>query len=774
MNNLKKHVQKILSGFLALTVLCCSIGVTAYSAGTESVNPSAAAAKSAAKKEDSPSDSVSNTISKDETVYVIADADGSAKKVIVSDWIKNTAQNSTIHDFTTLSDIENVKGDETYTMDKDNMCIWDANGNDIYYQGTGTKALPVELSVQYQLDGTPVSAEELAGKSGKVTMHFSYKNNQYEIVNVNGKDEKIYVPFVMLTGMILDNEHFKNVEISNGKIINDGDKTIVAGFALPGMSDNLNIDKDKLNIPDFVEITADTTEFELSTTMTLASNNVLNDVDLSKASDSVDDLSASLKEMSEATDKLIDGSSELYNGISTLLDKSAELISGVKELADGAKQVSGGASALNSGAQDLNNGAKDLNGGAKDLNSGAASLQNGASALNSGAAQLQSGITSLASGLGTLSSNSSSLVCGAKQVFDTLLSAADTQISAAGLKADKLTIENYNTVLKGICNSLDEDTIYNIAYQQALKIVTDSVNQQKLYIHSQVESTVRTNVLESVLSAAGIPMTAEEYTAAVSAGTISAEMQQQISAAVENQMSGDAVQSQISSAVQSKIQELIDQNMNSEEVKTQIQNAVDQAKSGLQSITKLIAQLDSYKQFYEGLVSYTSGVDTANAGAAQLVSGSKSLKDGTAELADGTGTLKNGTDTLLNGTDSLLGGTGSLLGGTGSLLSGTKALNDGMQTLQNGSDALVIGVQQLKDGSMQLSDGLKEFKKEGVQKLVDAVDGDIKGLVSRLQASQDVSKNYKSYGGIGKDMDGKVDFLFKTDAIEPITANNEK
>ena len=94
----------------------------------------------------------------------------------------------------------------------------------------------------------------------------------------------------MLSGMILDGDKFKNVEVSNGKAINDGTRTIVAGFALPGMQDSLDINKDEMEIPDYVEITADTTDFELSTTMTVAMNDIFNDVDFSKVDDKVDEL----------------------------------------------------------------------------------------------------------------------------------------------------------------------------------------------------------------------------------------------------------------------------------------------------------------------------------------------------------------------------------------------------------------------------------------------------------------------------------------------------
>ena len=175
---------------------------------------------------------------------------------------------------------------------------------------TISKALPVDLKVSYELDGKPVSAESLAGKSGKVTIRFDYTNNQYENVSIDGKNTKIYVPFVMLSGLLLDNGIFTNVEISNGRIINDGDRIIAVGFALPGMQENLNLSRDKVDIPDFVEITADVKNFALGNTLTVAANSIISDLDVSKL-DSADDLQASLTELSSAMSKLLEGSSEL-------------------------------------------------------------------------------------------------------------------------------------------------------------------------------------------------------------------------------------------------------------------------------------------------------------------------------------------------------------------------------------------------------------------------------------------------------------------------------
>lgn len=420
MSKIKKYMPKVLSGVLSLTILCCTIGVASYSAGakstdTETTNTNISDNSSTAKNA---SEDKTKKLSKNETVYIIANADGSPKKVIVSDWIKNTAKAKSFGDISNLDNIVNVKGDETYTVNENNMYEWSADGNDIYYQGTGKSELPVGLSVSYTLDGKKISADKLAGQSGKVKIRFDYTNRQSEKIKIDGKEEEIYVPFVMLTGMMLDNDVFRNVEVSNGKVVNDGSHTFVAGFALPGMQSNLGIDSKDFEIPDYVEITTDVKNFELATSFTLAANDMFSDIDFSKVDDKIDALSDSLDELTDAADQLIDGSSQLYDGLKTLLDKSGELIEGVDQLYDGAEKISSGAQELDNGAGALASGAKDLDNGVGTLKDGADSLNSGAQSLKDGTGELNSGAKNLAQGVASLKEGSSALVSGVKQLKD--------------------------------------------------------------------------------------------------------------------------------------------------------------------------------------------------------------------------------------------------------------------------------------------------------------------------------------------------------------------
>ena len=192
---------------------------------------------------------------KDQTVYVNADEKGNTDNIIVSNWLKNVSGDSSLTDTTSLKDIQNVKGDETFTQNNDGTITWAADGNDIYYQGTTDAKLPISVKLTYYLDGKEISPTELAGKSGKVKIRIDYENHSQQTMTVNGKQESIHTPFLMVTGMILPTDTFSNVEVTNGKVISEGKNQMVMGIGLPGLADSLKLsdleDFDELEIPGY-------------------------------------------------------------------------------------------------------------------------------------------------------------------------------------------------------------------------------------------------------------------------------------------------------------------------------------------------------------------------------------------------------------------------------------------------------------------------------------------------------------------------------------------
>lgn len=721
---------------------------------------------------------------KEETVYVMAGTDGDVNNIIVSDRIVNNEGKNVIRDVSHLTDIENVKGDETFTASGENL-EWKAGGNDIFYQGNSDKETPIDMKVTYFLDGKAVSGEHLAGKSGKVTIRYDYTNKETVEVEVDGKQKEMYVPFAVITGMILDSSIFTNVEVTNGKVLSDGENTVVVGLALPGLNKDLELsgnnlfsfleeeNEEDITVPEYVEVTADVTDFALSNTVTIATNEVFNRVD-AKTDDIREKIDDMLDQLTDAMKQLMDGSDQLYDGLDTLLAGSGDLVSGVAKLTGGATK-----------------------------------LKKGADGLDSGARRIKSGLKSLSDGLKLLKNNNEKLNNGARTVFESLLDSANTQLTAAGLQVDKLTISNFDDVLEKVIESLDEKKVYAQAKESVTKAIEDMGDAlYKKYIESNADTFYTAYILgiQDQVYAAYIDSHFQEiavetlketgqdadiYQQAIASnpaafkldftdktpeeiqdmiiekiGQLSEEDKNGILAAAvagfdddtkadirkgalasltkdqkaliragaiasltedEKKQIREGALTQLTKEQKAQIKEgAIDQQMASPEVQAKLKEASEAVKQ----LAALKASLDSYKAFYQGILTYTDSVSAA-------YKGSKELYDGADALQDGTDALKEGA----------------------------KALRDGLLELNSKLPDLRDGVKQLRDGSKQLADGLKQLNEEGIEKLVDKV-GSIEKLADRLDSMVHVSKSYTTFSGKAAGMDGNVKFVIRTDAIE--------
>ena len=355
---------------------------------------------------------------KAETVYVFTDASGNTKETTVSSWIKNPEKKATLKDRTELTEILDVEGDASYTKE-DGGLLWETGGEDVYYQGSTDKKAPVSAHFTYYLDGREITPEELAGKSGQVRIRIDYENT--------AKEGDVYVPFAAVTGLLLDNEKVKNVTVDHGTVLSEGLNTIAVGFGLPGMSENLQDSREKveellkdksgllkkfrdLEIPDSVEITMDAEDFSLGMCLTM----VISDwAELSEETGeeetgiagALDEVVSALK---EAGEKLSDGAKELAKGLKKADTSMPELTDGSHKLADGVK-------AYTEGADQADAGAAALAGGAKTLSDGAGTLSEGASEAHAGAGELLKGMTALLAGAKDAAGGAKTLQAGAKK-----------------------------------------------------------------------------------------------------------------------------------------------------------------------------------------------------------------------------------------------------------------------------------------------------------------------------------------------------------------------
>lgn len=362
---------------------------------------------------------------KDETVYVVTESDGSQSDLIVSDHLKNKSGKDKIEDVSTLTDIENVKGKEKFTREDDGSISWNAKGNDIYYEGKTDQEAPVSMDIKYYLDDKEVDGADLSGKTGKVKIVINYTNN----TSLNGTK----VPFVVLTGMVLENDTFQNVTVSSGKVIDDGQKSFIVGMAAPGVADTLGISEEELGFGSTVEITGDAKEFAPEDMMTVVTNDFFQDIDTSELN--AGNLDSQIDQLDSAAKQLVAGTNTLYKGIETLNSSSATLAAGVSK--------------LNQGAAKIDENTKTALQGSKDLAAGSQFLSS----------QLTQQLTDMGEGVNTLASKSEKLAKGLEDM-QSKVNGNNTKENpglAPSAKAFAQKVAGLNTVKTGISNSVASD-----------------------------------------------------------------------------------------------------------------------------------------------------------------------------------------------------------------------------------------------------------------------------------------------------------------------------
>lgn len=647
----------------------------------------------------------SSTAGKEETVYVMMDGDGNQNSVIVSEWLKNPEGTDALTDTSNLQNLRVVKGTADYKQDGEKL-TWTTGGSDVYYQGTSEAALPITVKISYELDGKKVTAKELDGASGHLKITFDYENNTGTQREIHGENRTIYQPFMVISGMMFDNEKVMNVEVSDGKTINSGDLMLVFGVAMPGLADSLGLDefededgkKIDIDIPDQVVVDADVTDFSLLMTLSIVSNNALEQLGLDDF-DSLDDLKEDMDKLTDGMDDIIDGATQLRDGVQELSDGTGELSdgtddlqSGAESLSDGAHELLNGTSKVSTGVNQLKKGIDDADAGAKKLKAGMDQLQEKIPALSTGVSDLQKGMTQLSGGLKTL---------------DESLSDPAAQAKLGALKNGSASVKS------GLTSASD-----------GLDAIVAGYNPESGDVKALIEGL-------------------EAYAAGLEA-------------------SGDATNAAYAGYIRSLISTYKGMYGSVGQVKTGVNTlnasypAIDDGINNM--ITNMGTISTNVHAMSSGASDLKDGVDQMNAQLPALASGIGDLSAGMTTLSEGTGKLKTGAAKLKDGTDDLKDGALQLAEGAGKLY-------DGTSDLKNGVKELVDGVGELLDGSGELKDGVVKFNDEGITKLSDLVNDDLEKFYDRLKAVKDYGGEYETFGGCNEDVECSVQFIYKTEGI---------
>lgn len=837
-----KYIVRVVAGVLTIALVGTGIGATAVFAEKDSTAVTAEADSTTGSSKDADDiadklmDSVSlkdNDADKDESVYLISDANGNVNKTIVVDHLKNKDKKDTLEDASNLSDIENVKGKEKFTQSGDKL-TWQAGGKDIYYQGTATAEPPVTQKVTYYLDGKEISPEDLAGKSGKVKIRFDYTNTTSYTETVNGEKQTVSVPFAAVTGLVLG-DGFENIEVTNGKAEVSDSSSVVLGYALPGLKDSLGIKDGDLdgdvNIPEYVEMTADVENFSMPAAMTFvvnASDYVSTDgIDTSDLDDMINDLKDASTQLQDGSKTLAEGTDTLSDGLSTLQSKLGTFASGVGTLQSGLKTYTDGVSTLSGGLNTLGNstgalvsGADKLNSGAGQLASGSATLKDGlksytdgASTLAAGVGNLDAGMDTLKSGTDTLSQSAPSLVSGVNSLSDginTLNKALKTPMSdeevakykkAAKAGVDAKLADDTNATSYNNTKKYAAEKYYNeMTSDSSVEKTVESLKANKtLYnmIYSTVEAQVKQQIENAIQEYVSNGVSREETIKAICGQDYDKYVEElstnntdsQLKAMAKQVLEGvagsskDAVGTSVADAAktgaETGAQEAVITGINS--TKENISNQINaKQKSGeslvsgatklnegakvlaekLPELTKGVANLkDGSSQLSAGAAKLTSNNDTLNAGAT-------ALNAGASQLSAGTQSLMNSVPTLTSGIKQLVDGSNTLVANNAQLNSGASQLADGTNQIVSGVDQLTTGSKTLADGAHTLADGMVQFNEEGINKILDAYNGDLKPFTDKLQAVIDAGEEYQTYSAIADGQTGSVKFIYKLASID--------
>lgn len=845
-----KYIVRVVAGVLTIALVGTGIGATAVFAEKDSTAVTAEAdsttdsSKDADDIADKLMDSVSlkdNDADKDESVYLISDANGNVNKTIVVDHLKNKDKKDTLEDASNLSDIENVKGKEKFTQSGDKL-TWQAGGKDIYYQGTATEEPPVTQKVTYYLDGKEISPEDLAGKSGKVKIRFDYTNTTSYTETVNGEKQTVSVPFAAITGLVLG-DGFENIEVTNGKAEVSDSSSVVLGYALPGLKDSLGIKDGDLdgdvNIPEYMEMTADVENFSMPAAMTFvvnASDYVSTDgIDTSDLDDMINDLKDASTQLQDGSKTLAEGTDTLSDGLSTLQSKLGTFASGVgtlksglKTYTDGVSTLSGGLNKLNSNVPTLSNGITTLNSSAKSLNDGVALLNATVSAKFTDSEKktlLDQVHSTLESQKSEIEKQAQTTVASQKTAIQKQAqSAVDLQKTDIQKQAQSTVADQKEDIEKKAQAAVDDQK------EQIKSVAAETVKQQETEIKNQAASAVE-----------------QEFTSGKT-DYITNEAKKQlvsIKPVIESGVKAQFVQkmAEKNSAITDydSAKTFFDQNVGmkdgaaeacvNEQIDTIINNLAGSVASTAKDASKIAAGEAAYTAASQtageaaytgaslaaGTAAYTAARQTAGeaayvgaslaattaayTGASQAattaaytgaVSGAEqatitsaeqtkatvaasinqkqangySLVTGMKALADGTQTLYNSVPTLTSGIKQLVDGSNTLVANNAQLNSGASQLADGTNQIVSGVDQLTTGSKTLSEGAHTLADGMVQFNEEGINKILDAYNGDLKPFTDKLQAVIDAGEEYQTYSAIADGQTGSVKFIYKLASID--------
>lgn len=756
-----------------------------------------------------------NPTEKTETVYSVLNSDGSISDTIVSSWLHDEDGINNIKETLNLKDVKNIKSNEKPSKDG-NTYTWNAKGNDVYYEGTATKQLPVSVKIRYELDGQEMSAKDIEGKSGHLKLTISFTNNYSEVKNINGKSIVIH-PSYLAGGMLnMSTGNFTNVKCESGKIVNDGTNEMLAFANIPGLNETLRsagLDKvnNQLGISDDVTVEADVNNFDLGSIMV----GMTNEIDLASELGeigSVSELTDGIDQLIEADNQLIDGSKQLYDGTTQLKEGIAPLSSAYPQI----KTLTNAFDKLHDGTTKLSTGLNQYTTGVDQLAIVSQNLYSIQTGLNGVDSNLNNETTKTR--LGTLVTNVTELN-DVITLMNNQLNGKESKLTKENIQILKDAISESNKEIGNLENALKKtnNDLVKLGGKDKnctggeIKAAKDALNEL-----GSLKSNL-TNVMTGIgadIQGASIEIQKQKQTEIASVQNSINALQQalnSLSDTEENASARSELQTQIDNLTSYKnslsTSTTLNQYATDLGIQAQkLQNIMDRSSTVLgkvetsysnsvSAVSDLETQLKNTKDSLDKLEEQMGNVDSVGltsadfdqlntlkstvAALADEKKGTPALVQGVTELQGLLGKLSGGVSDLNSGINQLAPGiaqgTSNLSKNSDSLRNGAKALNDGtaqlsaskskMSELTNGLTKLSDAADQLNDGAKQLYEGNEQFKSEGLDQLKEKVDlgvGELETLQSVMNEIKAMNKEYASYSGAPEGATVTSRYVFRT------------
>ena len=405
----------------------------------------------------------------------------------------------------------------------------------------------------------------------------------------------------------------------------------------------------------------------------------------------------------------VDELDDLEEKLNDLTDASDKLVDGSDDLYDNLKL-------FDSKMGELNTSVK------KFQKEGVNRLANGISTLAKGAPTLVKGVTNYANGVTTFAKGTASYVDGAAKITN------GCALLYKSVKDIPTQIQSFDTGLKTYTGSVDKlGSKQNVtALKSGAKAVSDGVTSLNTNLVSLEKTYETTDLLLKKLKATGADATTVATLEQVLAGQKQAiqAMKQATSTTGDLKVGAEKVSGSVAT----------------------VMDSLDKLSANSSTLTEASTKLKT------SMPTLVSSVKTLKEGGDTLAKNNKKLKGASKKLVKSGKTLKKSIKTVGSGVKKLDKGSKSLKSAAGKLSTGVGKLDTASG--------------KLKDGSKKLADGMSEFNKDGIEKINDTYEDDVKGLIDRLKAVCEVGKDYKSFSGIHGSMNGEVKFVIETAAIE--------